>query len=839
MSRKQNHAILIFSIIIIGLAAHGSYQIHAYDSDLTALDNIAQGIPFQKGMSFTTWENFSFTKEWVKTEFQNMKDIGIEWVGINHWWWQDYLNSTEIKQDTWSDGYSNMTECFLYAKSIGLHVMYKPMLNILKTYEWRSYIYYTDDWMGNYTEWMVNNAIAAETGEVEVLCIGCEMGNMQVHSDGVREMIRQIREVFSGLLTYSANHDSFAFIDWYDALDIIGISMYTMMTITWDPSIDDLTSVWNGMYHELESLALKWNKPILFTEIGIQATDGSSMIPNDNQISQEKDISEMENYYLSLFRSKIWTASWFKGAYWWIWDSAQEGDPTLRGFNPVLIKDTIEAEYTKTHVSVLPNQILVQNIIILALCIAVSITLLGIYQRNLKKNLAIQTNQNNPEREETSKFTEFKTILATNQSEITIGLVAGSLIGFIWTNLEMSFYNVIQKAVSYALILQISVNDTIIAFALLVVSALLLSLTILKYLSKYILIIVYGLIQFYAFFILRGYVQNIFAITFIDLMICFLLVASLVNLNIKQKIKNLSMVISVGLLVLLIYSIFIKFFDSFGVVILSVPIGFASILVYLRLKNMVGKTQSQEPTQQQNHEENQNQNQVQNQQLSQTQHQSNEIPHLKMIFLMSALLTAVVIPFGNSVINLVHMNHLSIIQHYISPAIIGFILFQPLASMLSKKIKFTPEELIKYCLISMLIAIPLIFINALTIIWPFISSFILILFLGTLISTLQQTLHKLRTGRSFLYLVFIGIFFVIGFVLNGIKGLLVYTITFLVIKDGQILRRDPAIDPVPMFDVPIALNIIILVVVILLASLSLLYIAIKNKVTQNRTKNRK
>jgi hypothetical protein len=83
----------------------------------------------------------------------------------------------------------------------------------------------------------------------------------------------------------------------------------------------------------------------------------------------------------------------------------------------------------------------------------------------------------------------------------------------------------------------------------------------------------------------------------------------------------------------------------------------------------------------------------------------------------------------------------------------------------------------------------------------------------------------------------IALFFVVGFILNGIKGLYIYALTFLVIKDGQILRRDPAIDPVPPFDVPLVLNALIVGIIVILASIIFCYIVIKKRIRVKKSKN--
>jgi hypothetical protein len=795
MNEKIVH--LIFVIGFIGLMVNGIYQITRYHTDLAELEQISEEIPFQKGMSFTTWENFAFNKTWVKEEFQKMKETGIEWVAINHWWWQDYLNSTEIKQGPWSDGYTNMTECFLYAKAIGLHVMYKPMLNLLLTYEWRSYIQYTEDWMGNYTEWLVQNAIAAQAGEVEILCIGTEMGNMQIHSEGVRNMIAQIRQVYTGLLTYSANHDSFTQIDWYDALDIIGVSMYTMMTTEWDPSVQQLTAVWNGMYNELEELAIRWKKPLMFTEIGIQARDGSNLIPNDNQISTKRDISEMRNYYLSLFESKIWNAPWFKGAYWWIWDRAQADDTSLDSFNPVLIQDTIQAQYIQPHDIVKSDMKFVIDLIPIIMSSGMVVVLLiYIYGRDQEVN-----------NEDKDKL----------YGDISLGLVLGCFISLMWTNLTIHLFKVIRQAVTYAIIFQLSLTSAILTFLGVILVSGILSVLVVRYYPPAGYYLVFLLMLGIPYFSLMVEILGIFTVLFLDLWGIFMILGLSLQNFLGKQLKDPLRVIGTTVLVVTGFMGLISIFGAYTQVILTIPLG----LAYLFDRNL---KDSKDPIPIQ---------------------QEQSIPHVNILLLGGALLMGMLIPFGNSNINLINMNLVNINAHYF-PAMIGAVIITAglLYFMNVRKNfdfgrlyeQFTPENLIYISVLGGLIGIPFLLLGRPPGVWGIISGILIVVFFGTLVRTAQYTFNQSRFGRNYVYLVFIAIFFVLGFILNGIKGFYVYTVTFLIIKDGQILRRDPSIDPVPPFDVPLVLNGIILFAVILIASILIGYIFLKKKVRRVQLK---
>jgi hypothetical protein len=826
---KQRTIRFIYILLAFGLLVHGTVQIWAYRSEYTALEQISAEVPFQKGMSFTTWTNESFNTDWVKAEFQKMKAIGIEWVAINHWWWQDYLNSTTIKRGPWSDTHENMIECFLYAKSIGLHIMYKPMLNLLKEYEWRSYIVYSEDWMNNYTAWMVDNAKAAEVGGVEILCFGTEMGNMQVHSDGVREMIHKIRDVFSGYLTYSANHDSYMYVDWYDAIDFIGISMYTMMTIDWDPTVQQLTNVWDGIYLDLEEMALRWKKPIVFTEIGIQARDGSNLIPNDNQISNRQDISEMENFYLSLFNSRIWTAPWFKGAYWWIWDRAQADDPNLDGFNPVLIQDTIHAQYVKEHVITSSSA----SILKVWLPFLVGVGMLVLVGFKTRSKVLFPEQLSNPseskkEQVDISVSEQLNSVFLSEhskQNHLILGLVLGSLFAVVWFNFTLGLVNFIQKSVSYGIILQLSMTNTIISFVGVILLAILTAIFVLRYFSRGIVMISFLFVILSPYLGFGGIFHNILVILYFNLAVVFLLMGSLILLLRKATLQTIPEVIVFALSVLGLFLLAVLVFDVLAPILLSIPLGI--IIIHSRSQSGQITTRS-DP------------------QIT----LSNESPNMKigrmpMLLVVCGLLAGIIIPFGNSNINMIRMNPISIAHHYL-PAIGGALLLcglwfyiakkTPDRNFLTSRVIYQPEQFIKIVFLVGLFAVAFIFIKRPILVWAFISGCVIILFTGTFLESVNRCLNPHRLGRNYVFVFLVLLAFIVGFILNGIKGVFVLVLTFLVIKDGQFLRRDPQIDPVPPFDVPLMLNMIIVVAILLIAGILVLYMKLIPKFRKHTRK---
>jgi hypothetical protein len=629
-----------------------------------------------------------------------------------------------------------------------------------------------------------------------------------VHSAEVRQMISEIRAVYNGTLTYSANHDSYAHIDWWDAVDMIGISMYSMMTIAWDPTVYDLQTVWDGTYYELDELALKWNKPIAFTEIGIQARDGSNMIPNDNQISKERDVAEMENYYRSLFQSRIWTAPWFKGAYWWLWTANQE----LDGFSPILINGTIKAEYEKAHI--------IQQLAFPAfptlIPLAGGIIILAIVIRKPGSPVLDSDFSFKPRREEGANSTGGTEIAPSEmkQTEVLLGISIGCLFSTVASSFTIGVYSVIQKSFSYAIILGLSTTETVITFAALLLIGIVIGLLFLRVLPRYVLIAAFLLLLFYPYLSLGSHYQMVFVSTFFDILLLFLFVAAVAVFSIKCKVQNLMRVIIIAVLVAAGFFLLVLAFDTLAVAFLAIPVGIAI------LTGHAGK-----------HDRSQRELATKTLEGGKGRRRWVKTP-MEMMLIMNSLLAGMIIPFGNSIINLVRMNFLAVAVHYI-PALVtaGIILVVVILwrARISERPRFDWTRLFSndYLLISGLVlglgGILFILTGRYLAIWAFLSGMYLIQYIGTLVVNLRKGITRDNIGGGFVYLAVSIICFVLGFMLNAIKGLLVYTVTFLTFKNGQILIRDPLVDPVAMFDVPLLLDGIVLAIVVFLATVLLVY----------------
>ena len=210
-----------------------------------------------------------------------------------------------------------LKEMIAYAKSLGLRVILKPMVNC-RNGVWRAFINFFDkdvvcepkwsQWFKNYEAYMLHYAkIAQETG-CEMLIVGCELVMSERQEKYWRDLIGKVRGVYSGLLTYNTDKYQEDQVQWWDALDVISSSGYY--------PIDR----WEENYERIYRVVQKFGKPFFFAECGIPCRTGSAQIPNDWTFQGPFDLEEQRRYYEKMFEESK-KHPWMRGFVCWDWMS--------------------------------------------------------------------------------------------------------------------------------------------------------------------------------------------------------------------------------------------------------------------------------------------------------------------------------------------------------------------------------------------------------------------------------------------------------------------------------------------------------------------------------------
>ncbi len=273
---------------------------------------------------------------------------GINWVCLTVVCQQETAHSTSIEFDfgrTCSD--RDIMTAVERAHGRAVKVCLKPMVNC-RDGVWRAYInfadsdfagqdIYWDKWFKSYGEYMKYYAELAEETGCEMLCIGCEMCGTERKEAHWRKLISEIRDIYSGKLIYNTNHGHEHDVKWFDAVDYIGTSAYFPVAEAGGATSEMMQEKWTAIRDEMYKVYEKWQKKIVFMEIGCRSAHGCATMPWDfshRELPHDED--EQANFYdscLAVFADQ----PWFGGTFWWDWSTfiydTEEEAAKENGFN--------------------------------------------------------------------------------------------------------------------------------------------------------------------------------------------------------------------------------------------------------------------------------------------------------------------------------------------------------------------------------------------------------------------------------------------------------------------------------------------------------------------------
>ncbi len=277
-------------------------------------------------------------------DLEKLKTNNFEWITLTSFIGQQEYNAPEINVPS-EESFQRIKD--QYAKvgaicdSLGIKIMIKPHIWLRENEpgKWRSNIEMKDEeawdlWFEKYEATMLGYArIATEIGAAQ-FCLGTELETTVREKPGKwRSLIANIKEVYSGKLTYAANwNEEYQQVPFWDMLDYIGIQAYFPLSEGLNPTLEELEASWAPFVSEIKTVSETFNKPVLFTEIGYRSLKGTSKTPWEwAGISHWfSRISKKEQYLCyEAFFNTVWNEPWFHGLHIWEWQGRMtDGDNT-------------------------------------------------------------------------------------------------------------------------------------------------------------------------------------------------------------------------------------------------------------------------------------------------------------------------------------------------------------------------------------------------------------------------------------------------------------------------------------------------------------------------------
>jgi len=238
------------------------------------------------------------------------------------------LNSPKLyfnlERQWWGEREEGIKESIELMRKDRLEVMLKPQIWV-RNGEFTGDVKMNSEaeWLSfeeQYEEFILLYAKIAESEKVEILCIGTELHEfVNARSDFWNKLIADLRNVYSGKLTYAENWDKMDKVEFWEALDYVGVDAYFPLNVERSPKIEDLRKGWRPYKNSLKIISETSGKPILFTEYGYRNIDFAAKTPWDSSRELKDTNNKLQADALEALYQEFWQEDWFAGGFLWKW----------------------------------------------------------------------------------------------------------------------------------------------------------------------------------------------------------------------------------------------------------------------------------------------------------------------------------------------------------------------------------------------------------------------------------------------------------------------------------------------------------------------------------------
>lgn len=268
-----------------------------------------------------------------------VRQSGADWIAVIPYGFtrpgepKVHFNS---QRQWWGERPEGTVATIAKARQHGLRIMLKPQVYV--PHSWTGAIDFSTEadwiaWENSYRSYLLPMARIADSLSVELFCIGTEFkAATQKRPDFWRQLIREIRTIYDGPLTYAANWDEYEQVSFWSDLDYIGIDAYFPLSDEPTPAIADLKKAWQAPRKAMNTVARQYNRPYLFTEFGYMSVDSCAHKTWELE-KKRRQLNENEqaqaNALEALFQIFYDEPAW-AGGFLWKWYAHESRRATYR-----------------------------------------------------------------------------------------------------------------------------------------------------------------------------------------------------------------------------------------------------------------------------------------------------------------------------------------------------------------------------------------------------------------------------------------------------------------------------------------------------------------------------
>jgi hypothetical protein len=277
---------------------------------------------------------------------EEVADLGATWISITPFGRMDDLEAIDLEHDFEIPVARNeelIRRTAAMARANGLKVAIIPHLYVMSG-EWRGEIDPGSAdawcaWFEAYRAFVLGFAALAEEVGADLFSIGVEFkSSTNFYEDDWRALIAEIRRVYEGPLTYSANWDEVDAVPFWDALDAIGVNAFWPLAGKPGDGYEAMRERAARVADELEAISFFYDRPVLFTEMGVKSATDSALAPwewPEHCADLRYDEAYQAEAYQAVFEA-LAPRPWFEGLFVWKYfsDPYDETQEARAGFSP-------------------------------------------------------------------------------------------------------------------------------------------------------------------------------------------------------------------------------------------------------------------------------------------------------------------------------------------------------------------------------------------------------------------------------------------------------------------------------------------------------------------------
>ena len=214
----------------------------------------------------------------------------------------------------------------LRAQEQGMYTLLKPQIWLGRSWPGDIRMENNEDWnrfFKYYYDWIRHYALIAEMFNFDGLCLGVELVHTTLERpDDWRNLIKHIRDFYSGELTYAANWgDEFEQFEIADHLDYVGLNCYYPLSTNPEATYRELDKNFKSIVQKIKKVQSRLDKPVCLTEVGFRSVKSPWLNPHEGANDRELDQEHQKMCYQVVLDNFKDESAWMIGYFWWKWPS--------------------------------------------------------------------------------------------------------------------------------------------------------------------------------------------------------------------------------------------------------------------------------------------------------------------------------------------------------------------------------------------------------------------------------------------------------------------------------------------------------------------------------------